>query len=234
MPQPDHCIELVRTHDRDRYLSTLYAPATKHPALFALYALNVEIERIPHLVNEPQIGEIRMQWWTETLDAIARGEKSDHPTAAACAEANLPTAPLQRLIEARRFDLYADHMPSLNDLEGYLGETQSILFQLASQIISPENASPELSGLAGVAYGLARIVNWGDPRFVPKDQTPEALSSLALRRLQEIREKPHPKILLPAFLPVTLTDKYLNKKQKPLSDLSRQWHIWRAARKESL
>ena len=36
-------MEAVRAADRDRYLSTLYAPGDRRPALFSLYAFNAEI-----------------------------------------------------------------------------------------------------------------------------------------------------------------------------------------------
>ncbi len=49
-----HCRDIVRAHDRDRYLATLFAPADKRDALFALYAFNHEITRVRDAVREPR------------------------------------------------------------------------------------------------------------------------------------------------------------------------------------
>ena len=129
----DYCLNLVRNHDKDRFLSSLYAPEQKRAALFGLYAFNSEVVRVRSLVSEPHIGEIRYQWWRDTLAAIYRGETAPHPVAQDLARAievgKLPQHPLQNLITAREFDLYDDLMPDLATLEGYLGETSSALIQ---------------------------------------------------------------------------------------------------------
>ena len=50
----DHCLELVRKGDKDRFLSSLFAPDDKRPHLLALYAFNLEITRIRDLVSDPR------------------------------------------------------------------------------------------------------------------------------------------------------------------------------------
>ena len=69
-----HCAGLVRDTDRDRYLATLFAPAEKRDALFALYAFDAEISRVRDLAREPIPGEIRLQWWRDVLGGAGRGE----------------------------------------------------------------------------------------------------------------------------------------------------------------
>ena len=61
--------ELVRRHDRDRYQTALFAPADRREALFALYAFNYEIARVRESVTQPMLGQIRLQWWREVIDA---------------------------------------------------------------------------------------------------------------------------------------------------------------------
>jgi 15-cis-phytoene synthase len=148
-----YCMEIVREHDKDRYLASLYAPTSLQGDLFSLYAFCHEIARIRYAVTDAQLGEIRLQWWRDTLASLH--EPQAHPVAAALAatirQHNLPITALHALVDARAFDLYADPMPSLTSLEAYLGETQSAVFQLASLIVSPAQANPELSGYAGFA-----------------------------------------------------------------------------------
>jgi phytoene synthase len=89
----------------------------------------------------------------------------------------LPRQALVNLIDARIFDLYDDPMPSLNDLEGYCGETSSILIQLAAMILM-DGADPgcaDAAGHAGVAYamtGLLRAFPWharSGQVYIPQD-----------------------------------------------------------------
>ena len=73
-PEDDYCFNLVRQVDRDRYLAALFAPEDKRADLLALYAFNAEITRVRDIVTEPHLGEIRLQWWQDTLDAIYHGD----------------------------------------------------------------------------------------------------------------------------------------------------------------
>ncbi len=239
----EHCRELVRVHDRDRYLASLFAPVEKQQHLHALLAFNAELTRIPALVSDAQIGEIRFQWWLDTLDGIFAGHVQDHPVAQALARAiaaaQLPKLPLENLVKARTAELYDEVISSLHDLEGYLGETQSALIQLSAQILAGEAAiqSSEAAGLGGVAYGLAEILA-DQPRrqaFIPKDMEISSLRNHAEKRLQEAR-KLLPTIdpkAMPAFLHVALTSSVLKRSEtnKSIGPLRRQWIIWRAAKR---
>jgi len=159
-----YCDTSLREHDRDRWLAHLFAPEAHRPALAALYAFNIEIARVRDLVSGPMPGEVRLQWWADVLEGHGRGEVSSHPVAQALLGAieryRLPKKPFLDLIEARRFDLYDDPMPSLADLEGYCGETASALFRLASLILAngEEPGFADMPGHAGVAYALTGLL----------------------------------------------------------------------------
>jgi phytoene synthase len=157
----EYCGTLVREHDRDRWLASLFAPADKRPHLHALYAFNIEIARIRDVVSDPMPGEIRMQWWTDALEDAARGDVRAHPVADAfldtIARCGLPRADFAALIEARRFDLYDDPMPDLRGLLSYCDATASCLFRAAAQILAGGNAV-EASHAAGIAYGITGLL----------------------------------------------------------------------------
>lgn len=150
--------------DRDAWLASLFVPAAARPHVQALHAFSREIVRVPEIVSQPALGEIRLQWWTEALEGSRAAEAASHPVAAALfdtiARFSLPSAALVALIEARRFDLYADPMPTLNDLEGWCGETHSSLIRLSSIILAggQDPGGADAAGHAGVALGLARIL----------------------------------------------------------------------------
>ncbi|HTN96095.1 MAG TPA: phytoene/squalene synthase family protein [Nordella sp.] len=160
----DYCHELVRQADKDRYLAALLAPDAKRPQLLALYAFNIEIARIRETVSEAMLGEIRLTWWADAIEGLYAGQSQGHPViealAPVIAEAGLPKHALINMIEARRFDLYDDPMPSLQQLEGYLGETSAMLIQLAVMILDKAKAPSlgDMSGLAGVAMGITGLL----------------------------------------------------------------------------
>jgi phytoene synthase len=176
----DHCEALVRDGDPDRYWASLFAPADKRPYLFALYAFSFEIARVRDSVREAMLGEIRLQWWRDALQGEARGDVRANPVAAALDDTivafRLPRQALVDLVDARVLDLYDDPIPTLNDLEGYCGETSSSLIRLASIVLTegdPGFADP--AGHAGVAYaltGLLRAFPWHARRgqvYLPQD-----------------------------------------------------------------
>lgn len=160
----DHCQSFVRESDRDRYLASLFAGDEIRRGLFALYAFNTEVSRVREIVSDPLPGEIRLQWWRDALEGEGHGVVESHPVLAelrwAIGRFNLPVVPLLNLIEARIFDLYDDPMPSLNDLEGYTGETSSALIQLASIVLAngEDPGTGEVAGHAGIAYAVTGLL----------------------------------------------------------------------------
>lgn len=175
------CEKIVRDEDPDRYFATLFAPAEQRPGLFALYAFNSEIARIRESVSEPIPGEIRLTWWREVLQGERYEEASAHPVAAAIrsviSDNRLPVDAFVRMTEARVLDLYNDPIPTLNDLEGYTGDTSSALIRLAAIILAGggEPGGAEAAGHAGVAYavtGLLRALPFHAQRgqvFIPAE-----------------------------------------------------------------
>lgn len=151
---------IFRERDPDRWLAHLFAPADRRPDMAALHAFSSEIARVRDVVHEPMAGEIRLQWWR---DVLAGGDPSGHPVAVALLETvgrrSLPLTPLVALIEAREFDLYDDPMPTLGDLEGYAGETSSVLVQLSSIVLAGEDpGTADAAGHAGVAWAIAGLL----------------------------------------------------------------------------
>jgi phytoene synthase len=63
--------QLTRAWDRPRYYSTLFAPEPIRADLFTLYGFAAEIARIPDLVSDAAIGEIRLQFWRDQLELRA-------------------------------------------------------------------------------------------------------------------------------------------------------------------
>jgi phytoene synthase len=159
-----YCAELVRTADRDRFLSSLFAPAEQRAALHALYAFNVEVARVREVAREPLPGEIRLQWWSEVLRGERAGEASANPVASALLTVieryRLAVPALSALIDARCFDLYDDPMARLADLEAYAQKTSSALLALAAQILAGAEAEATEAAAtpAGIAYAITGLI----------------------------------------------------------------------------
>jgi 15-cis-phytoene synthase len=159
---------IARDGDPDRYSSALFAPRTSREDLFALYAFNTELARIGELVSEPQLGEIRLQWWRDALDRGAAGDVTGNPVADAIGRTvrhrALSRASLAGLIDARSVDVSAKIMPDMAALETYLANTAGALFLLAAEFASAGGRDIERAALepvaraAGIAYGLTGLM----------------------------------------------------------------------------
>jgi 15-cis-phytoene synthase len=159
----EHCEQVVRETDKDRFLACLFAPTNRRGALFALYAFNSEVARVREVIREPMAGEIRLQWWRDALERPGSGEAQANPIAAALLDSvirfRLPAQSLIALIEAREFDLYRDPMPTLATLEAYAEKTSSTLIDLAATILG--TGGVDLSSAVrhgGLAYAITGLL----------------------------------------------------------------------------
>jgi phytoene synthase len=156
-----YCAHLVRQADRDRFVASLFAPAEKREALYALYAFNAEIARVREAAHAALPGEIRLQWWSDVITGERGGEARANPVGAALLTVmeryRLPPLRLIGMVEARRFDLYDEPMRDLSQLETYARQTSSALFALAVQILAEVEADA-ICMAAGVAYAITDLL----------------------------------------------------------------------------
>lgn len=160
-------IEAAREGEPDRYVAALLAPAAARPGLVALAAFSAELRRIPRVVREPMMGEVRLQWWRDVFAAAPATGPIGHPLAdAICAVVRthrLPVPILTAMTEARAFDLYRDPMPDRATLEAYLGKLDGAHGELALRILAEGTDHADAEALAvangaGCAYGLSRLL----------------------------------------------------------------------------
>jgi len=154
--------DLVRARDQDRFWSALLVPEPQRSDLLALYALHVELVRIADQVSEPQLGEIRLQWWRDALDGVLRaGGSGDHPVLEPLARAvrrhELPSDTLQDMINAHQFDLYPELLPDHDALGRYMAETIGPLFRLGLTILGASDRDA-LCARATEAFGLTQLL----------------------------------------------------------------------------
>lgn len=247
----------ARACDFDRYLAALLSPAGKRDDLFALAATLGEIARIPALVKEPMMGEVRLTWWRDELTKPADAEPSGHPVADAMrrviARHALPKELLEGLCAARVFDLYADPVREPAEFDAYLDATEGAGFRLASGILGAGTAADATMLAAGRAFGITRVLaelprlqkRGRDPLpalpnvFDMRDKTKFYIDR-ARSELRAVRAA-YPSLSRErkaALLPLALVEPYLRALEKPGHDafaepadirpLTRVWRLWRA------
>lgn len=163
-PDAQYCMGLVREHDLDRYLSTLLADDDRQRALFAIYAFDAEICNIAGQVSEAGLGEMRLQWWRDTIDAVFVGTTEEHPVARELqpliAEHDLPRHLFTRLIDAHRFDLYDEPMKNLDALLAYQKATSTAITDLVARCMIGYDALELAFAIeqAGIARGMRKLL----------------------------------------------------------------------------
>lgn len=260
-PEPvldDLVRQTARQTEPDRYLSALLAPDRARAGLVTLAAFAGEVGRISRIVKEPMMGEVRLQWWRDALEAGVAGGTTGSPVADAVCEAvrrdRLPEALLMSVIDGRGQELWPDFPPSGGDLDRYFDRTEGALLRLAGRVLEvPESpAANDMLYAAGQAYGRARLLALL-PEIVatgrglrPPDagdwqRAAAAIIADARSWLAEMRGRlaTSPPALLPAVLPVALVEPYLKvfeglgtgiaRQPAEISPLTRVWRLWLAS-----
>jgi 15-cis-phytoene synthase len=160
----DHAQAMVVRFEPDRHIAALFAPSDRRAYLYSLHAFALEVGGVRAAVKEPQLGEIRLQWWRDVVEGRREEEAWGNPIAAALlktmSDNNLPATALTALIDARVADLYDDAPPDWTALEAYCGETQSSLIRLGAIILAggTDPGGVDAAGHAGVAWGLTGLL----------------------------------------------------------------------------
>ncbi len=158
-----YCLEQARRFDRERYLCALLAPEPAISRLFVLYAFNLEVARVRETVSESLIGQMRLQWWRETIGDFASGKIRAHPVAEALAvtlaETPIRPALIERILTAREFDLDDAAPPTLAALEDYAEGTSGALQQAALDLLQAATpAADEAARHVGIAWSLIGLL----------------------------------------------------------------------------
>lgn len=235
------CAALVERGDPDRFAATMAAPPAARARLWPLYAFSLEVARAPWVTKEVMIAEMRLQWWRDVVaEPAPRAHEVAGPLHELIREAGLPVTAFDRLIEARRWDIYKEPFVDQAAMDDYLEDTAGGLMWLA---VKATGGSDEVAARAwGWALGLANFL-----RAVPEleakgripllDGRPEAVRKLAGRGLQRIDGAGglRSPALLAAWMARPLLAQVVREPgrvaagEMGLSEFSRRWRLFRAA-----
>lgn len=239
----------ARDGEMDRYLAALLSPRDVRDDLIALAAFAAEVNRVPRLVSEPHLAEIRLQWWREALLAEPN-VKTGNPVADAFANVvcrhGLSRAELEAWLEALATTCYPADPVSEARLDERLDALEGTAFSFALAIVTPENPlQGEVAQHCARAYGIARLAadlpyalaRWHNPIPVATEGARAFVTAKARRHLAVI-ESAFTRLRRPqkcALLPVALVEPYLQALERPghdvahdiaeISPLARIWRI---------
>lgn len=186
------CAEIVRRHDRERYLVSLFAPPERRDGLFAILAANHEIAKTAEVVSDPTIGLIRLQWWREAFDGIEAGKPRAHevvlPLANVASRHPEVLKFLRRVVDAREGDLSGESPPDLTALERYAAVTGGDLTAALAHVL---DADTDLAGDLGTAWALLGLVR-ALPTLLRGDRAPLPASLLQENDVSIFKIKDHP------------------------------------------
>ena len=156
--------EAVRRHDRERFVTALFAPVQAREGLMTLYAFNLELARVRESVREGTAGMIRLQWWREVVSGERDGEAARHPVAAPLLELirarRLPTELFGQMLDAREQDLVQAPFETNTQLGMYAVDTAGALVELAALVLGadgePARKAARYVGEAWAVTGLLR------------------------------------------------------------------------------
>ena len=181
------CAHRVQRGDTVRFCSVMAAPLYVRPALFSIYAFNLEASRAPWVSREPAIAEIRLQWWYDALDEISNNKSSRrHEVVSPLAKILSPNSArkLMRLVKARRWDIYSEPFENTAALERYLNDTSSTLLAVAAHSLG--DAETTVVTNFGYAMGLARFLQ-AVPKLIAAGRHP--LTGFCSADLNELVEE---------------------------------------------
>jgi phytoene/squalene synthetase len=185
------CAALVEKGDPDRFLAVMAAPPTARARLFPLYAFNLEIARAPWVTEQPLIAEMRLQFWRDVVEAPApRAHEIAGPLHAVIGETGMDSSVLQRMIDARHWDISRDPHASQAAFDAYIEDTAAGLMWAAGQALGagPEPALRALGWASGLAnYFSAVPLLKARNRQPLVDESPEVIRALAETGLAKLR-----------------------------------------------
>lgn len=156
----DDVISRLKVADPDRVRAAMFAQESVRERLLLLYAFHLELAKIPELVSEPMIGQIRYQWWRDAIAEIYEGEsvrkhEITTPLSHLLLKYEIPRYWVDQLIDGRERDIDPRPFQDLTEVQDYCANTSGVLMKIAVKLCGKDPA--DFIEAAGTAWGLTGL-----------------------------------------------------------------------------
>ncbi|XP_059350187.1 NADH dehydrogenase (ubiquinone) complex I, assembly factor 6-like isoform X2 [Daphnia carinata] len=135
-----YCQELVRKHDYENFIAALLLPPGPRQSTIAVRAFNISVAQVQDQVSQGLIGQMRMKFWSDTLEAIYQDAPPAQLVALQLHEAvrrhKLSKRWLKRLISSRENHLTSKAFQSLSAVEDYAEHSVSSVLYLTLESLN--------------------------------------------------------------------------------------------------
>lgn len=155
-----YCGELIRNHDPDRFLLSLFISPDKREDIWSILAFYYEIAKTRQVVSEKQLGVIRLKWWEDAIREIYSNKIAEHevikPLATTIKKYDLEFLHFQNLILSRAQEFQHENF-TWPTLEAHIGFEQDINTALHTIITDVENKAGNKDCLQAISLNYALI-----------------------------------------------------------------------------
>ncbi|CAF1634823.1 unnamed protein product, partial [Adineta ricciae] len=188
-----YCINSVRKSDYENFLCTgLLRPTILQRPAMAIRALNVELASVRDQVSNTNIGQMRLQFWQDTIDASTNktdNRKINHPVAReidlVLRHYQLSKLWFHRLIKSRQITLHDMPFADIEQLESYLEQSITPTYYLLLELAKQRSLNADhIASHLGRSQGLINVVR-GVPYNAQKRRCFIPLSYLVEQNLSQ-------------------------------------------------
>jgi len=224
----------------------MFAEPDIRARLLLIYAFHLELAKVPELVSEPIIGQIRYQWWRDAIAEIyetesVRQHEITTPLKRLLLDYDIPRYWVDQLIDGRERDIDPRPFAGLTESLDYCANTSGVLMKIATKLCGVDpSETEEAAGIAWGLTGLARAYGYYHETI---------LSEVSFKRLLELANQKQALVsqsasdvdvkAFPAVGYVALVPHYISKlshknhdpvtMQVSYSPLSKKWHLLKAS-----
>lgn len=232
----------LKDADPDRVRAAMFADVETRARLMLLYAFHLELAKVPELVSEPMIGQIRYQWWRDAIGEIyetdsVRKHEITTPLRTLLLNYDIPRFWVDQLIDGRERDIDPRPFVSLTAAQDYCASTSGALMKIAVKLCgSNPDEGVEAAGIAWGMTGLARAYCYyhdtmlSEISFSRLCEVAKAKHALSQEPLHRMKSEAFPAVAYAALIPpylkkVTKKDHDPKTEQVSYSPLAKQTRL---------
>lgn len=167
----------ITVQDPERRLALAYASPDRRDGLALLWALDEQMGAILASVRDPMLAELRLAWWREALEGLARGEAQVDPILRGIAGLPIDPAALARL--ANGWIALLGDLPLAGDaIHEHAAERGGVLFGQAARLLGGEHAGLEAAGEAWALVDLAARISDAETAAAARHMARERLAAV--------------------------------------------------------